>query len=553
MARPIRNITIVGGGTTGWLAAAVLNHRLQWGYAHPDGVSITLIESPDVPIIGVGEATIPGMRHTLNSIDVDEAEFIARTNGTFKLGVKFDDWHKPGGPKRQSYFHPFTGGLQVGGRNPAASLLAYGLPDGVNEDDQLGNLVGHGVAAALAGKSPKRTSDRAYDGALGYAYHVDARLFSDFLREVAVARGVTHVSDTVQSVEKDERGHISALNLEQGGRHEIELVIDCTGFRGLLINEAMGEPFESFADYLPNDRAAVVQIAHREGDLLEPFTTSTAMEHGWRFRIPLQSRIGTGYVHSSAHVDEQAAIDELVRSLNGAGRLTDPRIIRTRNGRSRRSWVGNCVAFGLSSGFLEPLESTAIQFVDFACRRFLQCLPSSEFEPAAIAKFNAQMAGLYDDVRDFLGLHFTLGDRDDTPYWRSIRHDVKRSDQLEECLALWRDALPDVYDPRPNDVFTFWSVSAVLFGKGFYDGPPRVGTDLLPREVWDNYVRRFLRLRPPLLDIMPDHAEALKAICATAETGASASRPPRAAVSPTMGFALGPPVPVMSPDANAAA
>jgi tryptophan halogenase len=164
MARPIRNITIVGGGTTGWLAAAVLNHRLQWGYAHPDGVTITLIESPDVPIIGVGEATIPGMRHTLNSIDIDEAEFLARTNATFKLGVKFDSWHKPGGPKRQSYFHPFTGGLQVGGRNPAASLLAYGLPDGVNEDDQLGNLVGHGVAAALAGKSPKRSSDRAYDG-----------------------------------------------------------------------------------------------------------------------------------------------------------------------------------------------------------------------------------------------------------------------------------------------------------------------------------------------------------------------------------------------------
>ncbi|MDF7776835.1 tryptophan 7-halogenase [Sphingomonas sp. AOB5] len=553
MGKPIRNITIVGGGTTGWLAATVLNHRLQWGFAHPDGVNITVIESPHVPIIGVGEATIPAIRQTLEMLEIDEAEFIARTNATFKLGVRFDNWHKPGGGRPESFFHPFTGGVQVAGRNPAASLLAYGLPEGVDADPQLSNLVGHGVAAAAAAKSPKRPSDGAYRGALGYSYHVDAALFAAFLQEVAMARGVRHVSDTVQGVERNERGHIAALQLADSGRHEVELVIDCSGFRGLLINQALEEPFESFSDYLLNDRAAVVQIKHREGDPLLPTTASTALGSGWRFGIPLQSRIGTGYIHSSNFISEQDAIDELVRSLNGAERITEPRIVPMRVGRTRRSWVGNCVALGLAGGFLEPLESTAIQFVDFACRRLLQCMPSSDFEPAPIDKFNKQMALIYDDVLDFLGLHFTLGDRDDTPYWRAQQHEAKRSDRLEECLALWRGGLPDVYDPRGSDIFTFWSVAAVLFGKGFYSGPVAAGSDLLPRPMWDRYVHNFLNLREGVLATLPDHAAALKGIGERAVTGATVAKSARPDSVPRIGFALGPPVPVMTPGGIAAA
>lgn len=546
MGKPIRNVTIVGGGSTGWLAAALLNHRLQWGFAHPEGVRITLIESPEVPIIGVGEATIPPIRHTLEMLEISEAEFVSRTHATFKLGVRFDNWHAPEGGKPKSFFHPFTGGVQVAGRNPAVSLINYGIPQGVDVDPQFGNMVGHGVAAASAFKSPRRFSDPPYRGVLGYAYHVDAALFGGFLKEIAIARGVEHVCDTVVGVERDERGHIAALQLRSGERHEVEFVIDCSGFRALLIQETLQEPFISFSDYLLNDRAVAVQLAHNEGDRLAPFTLSTAMDGGWSWRIPLQSRMGTGYVFSSAFLREEEAAETLLANAGANAPIVEPRALKMRVGRHARSWVGNCVAIGLAGGFVEPLESTSIQFVDYACRRLLQCFPSTDFEPARIAKFNHQISKIYDDVRDFLGLHFTLSDREDTEYWRAVRHESKRSDQLEECLRLWQHALPDVYDPRSSEIFTFWSVACVLAGKGHYSQPIQSGTDLLPRPVWDRYVHDFLNLRTGVLAALPDHEEVLEALGKAAVHGESAARQSAQRGVPTYGVALGPTLPVMS-------
>jgi tryptophan halogenase len=550
VSRPIRDIVIVGGGTTGWLAAALLNHRLQWGFAHPEGVRITVIESPEIPTVGVGEATIPGIRVALETLEICEKEFFARTHATFKLGVRFDDWHRPGGPKRASFTHPFSGGVQVGGRNPTASLLAYGLPEGVDIDPEVGNVVGNSIAAIEALKSPKRPDDPPYQGILGYAYHVDAGLFAQFLRDVAVARGVQHVPDTVVGVELGDRGHVAALQLEQGGRRPVELVIDCSGFRGLVINEALGEPFISYAPYLPNDRAVAVQVAHGEDSGIAPITTATARDHGWQWRIPLQSRIGTGYVFSSSFIGEAAATDALTASVAGQRMIVEPRTLKMRVGRCRRSWVANCVAMGLASGFVEPLESTSISAVDFACRRLLQCLPSLDFEPGPIAKFNQQMNMMYEEIVDFLGLHFTLGDRDDTPYWRAQHHEVKRSDRLEECLAIWRHSLPDIYDPRTSWLFSPWSVNAVLLGKGYYAGGVPVGSDLLPEAVWNNYIRHFVKLRAGIVGALPDHRETLRAMVAAAVPGESAARLPRRDAAPRAGMALGPSVPVMSPDTS---
>jgi hypothetical protein len=549
MGKPIRDITIVGGGTAGWLAAAMLNHRLQWGFAHPEGVQITLIESPDTPTIGVGEATIPGIRQTLQSLEISEAEFVTRTNATFKLGVQFEGWHKPDGNKPKTFFHPFTGGVQLAGRNPAASLLAYGVPPEFDLDPQLGNIVGHGVAAAMNHRSPRPLNAPPYQCVLGYAYHLDAGLLADFLREVAVARGVAHVKDHVLGVERGDRGHVAALNLKEAGRREVELVIDCTGFRGVLINQTLEEPFDSYTDFLPNDRATAIQVAHDEDPQFFPATVSSAMNSGWRWKIPLQNRIGTGYVYSSKFVDEQAATDELTAALGGAKQITEPRTLKMRVGRCRRSWVGNCVAIGLSGGFIEPLESTAIQFIDFACKRLLQCFPSTDFEQTSADKFNTQMATHYEEVRDFLGLHFTLGDRDDTPYWRAMHNEVKRSDRLEECLKIWRHSLPDIYDPRPNDFFSFWSVSAVLFGKGFYDGaPPATGSDLLPQSAWRDYLQEVVSVRAQLIGPLPDHKAALETMSRNALAGDSARRTPMAHKRPTLGIALGPSVQVMTPD-----
>ncbi|MES3154178.1 tryptophan halogenase family protein [Sphingomonas faeni] len=530
MHEPITDIVIVGGGTTGWLVAAHLNHRLQWGLGHSDGVRITLIESPDIPVIGVGEATIPPIRAMLSLLDIDEDEFVARTQATFKLGVRFDDWDRDEGSDRapdasvRSFVHPFTGGLQLAGRDPAASLLAYGLPADLTIDPQLANLVGHGVAAIAAHRSPRSLADAPYAGAINYAYHFDAGLFAAFLREVCTARGVEHVRDTVLGIDQDDRGHIAALRLGSGTRRETELVIDCSGFRGLLINEALGEPFVSYADYLPNDRAVAIQVAHDETHALLPATVSTASDAGWTWRIPLRSRVGTGHVFASGFMTDDQAVDTLVRRNTGFTQLTDARAIPMRVGRCRNSWVGNCVAIGLASGFIEPLESTSIQFVDYACRRLLRAMPSRAFEPTQIARFNTEMAELYEEVRDFLGLHFTLGNRRDTPYWRAVAHDAKRSDALAHCLALWRHALPDDFDPRSSVAFGAGSVRAVLFGKRFYTAPIATGTDLLPREHWDRYARQIGALQQILVGALPPHAEMLRMMVGRAAIGASAAR-----------------------------
>jgi hypothetical protein len=510
-------------------------------------VRITLIESPGVPIIGVGEATIPPVRHTLQMLEIDENEFVSRTQATFKLGVRFDDWGVDVAGRRTSFFHPFTGGVQVGGRNPAMSWLAYGVPGDLGIDPQLGNVIGHGVAAAEACRAPRRHDDVPFGGGLGYAYHLDAGLFSGFLQEVATARGVTHVRDKVIGVERDDRGHIAALQLAEGGRHPVEFVVDCSGFRGLLINEALEEPFLSFSDYLFNDSAIAIQVAHGDEPDLYPATISAAMDSGWSWRIPLQSRVGTGHVFSSAFISRDEAADALIARNAGQELVTQPREVPMRVGRCRNAWVGNCVAIGLAGGFLEPLESTSIQFVDYACRRLLQFLPSTDFEPEPIAKFNAEVAAAYDEVRDFLGLHFTLGNRDDTPYWRAMRHEAKRSDALEHCLALWRRALPDIYDPRPSTIFTFWSVTCVLFGKGFYDAAPGVGTDLLPRPIWERYLREMAGLRGAVVDSLPGHGELLAAMRAAAVPGTSAGRAAGTRAIPMLGNALGPASPVMTP------
>lgn len=545
----IRDIVIVGGGTTGWLTAAHLNHRLQWGLAHPEGVRITLIESPSIPPIGVGESTIPPLRAALKGLQIDEAEFIARTHATFKLGVRFRDWDRDAQGRAGTFFHPFAGGIQVADRNPAASLLAYGVPPGTALAPELAAIIGHCPAVVAASRAPRRIDAPAYQGVLNYAYHFDAGLFADFLGEVCRARGVEHVLDTVVDVERDARGHVAALRLAEAGRRPVEFVVDCSGFGGLVIQAGLEEPFLSYADYLPNDRAIAIQVAHGSERSILPTTVATASDAGWCWRIPLQSRLGTGHVFCSAFMSDDAAADALIARNGGAVPLTDPRAIAMRVGRLRRSFVGNCVAIGLSGGFLEPLESTSIQFVDYACRRLLRMLPSRAFEPAPIAKFNHEMATLYDEVRDFLGLHFTLGNREDTPYWRALRHDAKRSDTLQACLDLWRDALPDGFDPRPSTVFSAWSASCVLLGKNFYSGAIPTGSDILPVPHWQRFATQMAAIQQQLVRSLPDHAETLAAIVAQATAGTTAALRPPAFSIPERSDRFGPEPPVMIPTA----
>jgi len=528
MGKPITNITIVGGGTAGWIAAAYLNHRLQWGLTARPGVRITVIESPNVARIGVGEATVPTLKGTLRILEISEAEFIERTNASFKLGIRFDRWQVDEDGKPYSYVHPFTGGASVRGRNPGYAFQRYGLPgEKCARGADFVRTISHAREAIEQFKGPRGLDAPAFGGSLQYAYHTDAALLAQFLKDVCVARGVEHVADEVTDATLDQRGFIAALQLKERGNWPVELVIDCTGFKGLLINGALAEPFIPYSEYLLNDRAIALQVQRNDPRDVPPATIATALEAGWNWRIPLYSRDGTGYVYSSAFKSDDAALDELTRFLGDAPALIAPSMIKMRVGRCRRSWVKNCVAIGLSSGFLEPLESTAILSIELASRWLLQNFPSTDFEEPLAQQFNHSVQRFYEEVRDFVALHFTLSNRTDTPYWNAVRHDLKRSDGLRENLALWKHVFPSSADPRSDMIFSNWSVQSVLFGKGFYHGAELGGTELVPEETWRWYWAECRAAKRDTLARLPDHVDLVEAIRATAVAGESRKRKPK--------------------------
>ena len=527
MGEPISHITIVGGGTAGWIVASYLNHKLQWGIGARPGVRITVVESPRIPTIGVGEATVPTLKATLRLLQIDEDEFVARTDATIKLAIRFDDWQRPLGDGRMhSYLSPFSGGRNVGGSYPASPFVAYGA----GTDDRGGDfqaVTGLAWAAAEARRGPRKIDGPPFSGVLQYAYHVDAAGLAAFLKEICLERGVAYVADDVVAIEQDERGMITSLSLAEHGRWPTELVIDCTGFRGLIVNEMLGEPFDSFADYLLNDRAIPIQVERDDRTVLSAQTEARAMNAGWSWRIPLHGRDGTGLVYSSAFANDDEALTELERLLGPtATRLTSPRTIKMRVGRTRRSWVKNCIAVGGASGFMEPLESTTILAIEFAARWLLKNFPTTDFESALAGRFNREIDRFYDEVRDFLGLHFALSDRDDTPYWRAVRHDAKRSDTLTENLALWRHRLPIREDVRAGAAFGHVAIQGVLIGKGFYHDAAPAMAGVVPRSIWDRH-RADLRAQQHVLShALPDHFALIEAIRARAVHGISAGHVP---------------------------
>jgi tryptophan halogenase len=524
MGKPVSNITIVGGGTTGWIVAAYLNQRLQWSPVTSREVTITLIESPEIGIIGVGEATVPTLKSTLRMLNISEAEFMERTDASFKLGIWFHDWNRDENGQPRGYLHPFTGGLTIAGLHPGFGFKKYGLPNRPNTTDQdYVRAISHAREAVEAMRGPRALNGPPFRGALQYAYHVDAGKLAQFLSEVCIARGIRHVRDNVVDVKLDDRGYVAALQLKERGEWPVELVIDCSGFRGLIINQALKEPFESFSDYLLNDRAIPIQIPHDDPQKIESVTRSTALEAGWSWRIPLHSRVGTGYVFSSRFKSEDQAFDELRAHLNGRGDKAEKRVIKMRVGRSRRSWVNNCIAIGLSSGFLEPLESTAIMSVELQARWLLYYLPTSDFEPPLRDQFNNACERLYDEIRDFLCIHFSQSTREDTPYWRAARHDAKKSDLLKYQLEVWRNALPGPMDPRRNTVFSHWSVSCLLMGKDFYRNATLNDSELVSRQAWLRYCRDLWTTKQQIMGRIANHRRLIDHMRSQAVAGESAS------------------------------
>ena len=404
--RRIRSVLVVGGGSAGWMSAAMLATMLR------GDCKVTLVESDEIGIVGVGEATIPPIRLFNETLGISEADFIRETRGTFKLGIEFVDWGSVG----SRYFHPFG----PHGRNfDMVPLHQYWLrtreePDAFPLEDL--SMAWH---IARSGRMARPVPDqRSLLSTFDYAYHFDASLYAAFLRRHAEARGVTRVEGKIGEVTLNgETGFVESVTLEGGRKLEADLFIDCSGLRALLIEGALKTGFEDWSHWLPCDRAVAMPCANAGPPT--PYTRSTAREAGWQWRIPLQHRIGNGYVYSSQFMDDDTAASLLASRLDGEA-LGDPRFVRFRTGRRKQHWNRNVIAVGLSSGFLEPLESTSIHLIQANISKLIGLFPDRDFDPATIEEFNRIAHTETDRIRDFLILHYKLTQRQDHPLWRYV-------------------------------------------------------------------------------------------------------------------------------------
>ncbi|MDE1986735.1 MAG: tryptophan 7-halogenase [Alphaproteobacteria bacterium] len=406
----IRDVVILGGGTAGWMTAAALA-RVMARSRTTDAPRIHLVESEAIGTVGVGESTIPTLRNFNLLLDVNEADFMRQTQATFKLGIEFRDWGRIG----DSYIHSFaTYGRPLGGvpfHHHWLRLRALG-------DDTPIDSYSLPITAAHLGRF-SRPPDPAASSVFPYAFQFDASLYAVYLRRYAEARGVIRTEGKVIDVDLNSAdGFINSLTLENGARIDGDLFIDCSGFRSLLMERALNIGYDDWTQWLPCDRS-VVATCERAGSA-EPFTRAIASEAGWRWRIPLQHRVGNGYVYCGEYLSDAEARDVLLNRLEGAP-LAEPRILRFTTGRRRKHWYKNCVAVGLSAGFLEPLESTSIGLIILAIFNLIQLFPDCSCDLAEAVEFNRLMDLEFERVRDFLVLHYFLTSRDDTPFWNHCR------------------------------------------------------------------------------------------------------------------------------------
>ena len=443
-------VVVLGGGTAGWMSAAAIAKLL------PDLAQVELVESEDIGIVGVGEATLPHIRGFVENLGIDEASFMKATHATFKLGIDFQDFGKIG----ESYIHPFGSfGEEVSGvafHHYWLELQRQGLAE------SFGNY-SLGVSAALGRKFRPPSEDASLSSTYGYAYQFDATLFGPFMREFAKGIGVKRTEGFVNEVKRDpESGDVTALVLKDGSEIAGDLFIDCSGFRSLLLGDALEEPWEDWSHWLPVDRAAAMPCAHVEEEI-EPYTRAIAMPGGWRWRIPLQHRIGNGYVFSSQFLSEDEACETIRNAAEGEV-LADPRVLRFRSGRRRNSWKNNVIAVGLSSGFLEPLESTSIYLAQMAITYLIEMFPlDGAIDGRDRDEFNRLVDMEYDRIRDFLILHYHATSRDDSEFWNHVRT-MEVPDTLKGKMELWRET--GRIEKYSDGLFYDASWLAVYIGQG---------------------------------------------------------------------------------------
>ncbi|GAD57803.1 tryptophan 7-halogenase [Brevundimonas sp. BAL450] len=494
----IRKIVIVGGGTAGWMTAAAMAKLLGRDFA-----DITLVESDDIGIVGVGEATIPQIGIYNRMLGLDEDEFVRKTQGSFKLGIQFVDW----GRKGHTYFHPFGPfGVDMEGVSFHAYWQRLHL---AGDPHRLEDYSLQAVAAAENRFMRAIDAGRSPLSRIAYAFHFDAGLYARFLRGFAEERGVVRREGKIVDVEqRAEDGFIQAVKLESGERIEGELFIDCSGFRGLLIEQTLKTGYEDWTRWLPCDRAAAVPC--ESVPTFTPYTRSTARDAGWQWRIPLQHRTGNGYVYSSDHISDDQAAETLLANLDGKP-LADPRFLRFVTGRRKQAWVKNVVAIGLSSGFIEPLESTSIHLIQSGVAKLMQMFPDKRFEPADRERFNRMTQVETEQVRDFIILHYHLTERDDTPFWDRCRT-MDVPDSLKEKYRLF-EGYGRIF--RENDeLFNDTSWMAVMVGQGLKARGYDPVADVLSLDETRARLAEIRRVMRTSADYMPLQTEFIRNNCA---------------------------------------
>jgi tryptophan 7-halogenase len=496
-SEPVRDVLIVGGGTAGWMAASALVKLLG------PIINITLVESEEIGTIGVGESTIPHIKTHNTLIGINEAEFVRETQGTFKLGIEFVDWGAIG----ESYIHGFGKlGLDLAGQ-PFHLYWTRAHMAGKAQDLARYSF---NVTACHARKFMSTPVDAPKGTPLeeiAYAYQFDASLYARYLRRFAEKAGVRRIEGKVVGVRQHENGFVKSVMLASGQELNADLFLDCTGFRGLLIEETLKSGYQDWTKWLPCDRAFVAPTASVEPPI--PYTRALARSAGWQWRIPLQHRVGNGYVYSSAFTSDDEARAEFLRTLTGAP-LAEPRIVRFSTGHRNEIWKNNVVAIGLSAGFLEPLESTAIHLIQSGIAKLAAMFPRKDMNPKVRENYNRQVSYEFERIRDFLILHYHATTRDDTPFWNHCRT-MAIPDALADYMNLFRESA--LLYPKVEELFSLQSWVQVMIGQGVMPREYAPVIDTMSEPNLGKFLAHVEEVIKSSVNVMPSHQAFIDRFC----------------------------------------
>lgn len=492
MKQGIKKVVIAGGGTAGWIAGVSLAKLLG------KNLDITLVESDEISTVGVGEATIPPLITLHRLLKINEQEFMAATSATFKLGISFENWRNV----NEDYIHSFGTTGQDCWAGGFQHFWLKGKEEGISTDyaDYCPE-----VAASLDNKfaiTPKQS--------LNYAYHLDATAYAKFLRKFAEENGLKRVEGKIETIQThQENGFIKSLTLASGQVIEGDLFIDCTGFRGLLIEQTLHSGYDDWSHWLPCDSALAVQTKAIDEPI--PYTRSIGREAGWQWRIPLQHRVGNGLVYCSKYQTDESARETLLSNVQGET-ITEPLQIRFRTGTRRKHWNKNCVALGLASGFVEPLESTSIHMIQKSIIRLMQMFPLNGIEQTDIDEFNDQTFFELENIRDFIILHYFVTNRDDTPFWRHCAN-MSIPDSLSHRIELFRETGRVFH--KQSELFGENSWVQVMLGQGITPRQYHPIADMMTREELTKFLEQHKQRSRQIAEQLPNHAEFVAHYCPT--------------------------------------